>query len=78
MHEREKKTQQNEDKNSSKSYVNTDYVIYGDGQFSFTVLPPDKREEALKQMVKKQKELIAEMYREQQSSDLINEEESSD
>ena len=76
--EREKKTQQNEDKNSSKSYVNTDYVIYGDGQFSFTVLPPDKREEALKQMVKKQKELIAEMYREQQSSDLINEEESSD
>ena len=29
-------------------------------------------------MVKKQKELIAEMYREQQSSDLINEEESSD
>lgn len=78
LHEREKKTQQNEDKNSSKSYVNTDYVIYGDGQFSFTVLPPDKREEALKQMVKKQKELIAEMYREQQSSDLINEEESSD
>ncbi|CDF27813.1 spoIVB peptidase S55 family protein [Dialister sp. CAG:588] len=78
LHEREKKTQQNEDKNSSKSYVNTDYVIYGDGQFSFTVLPPDKREEALKQMVKKQKELIAEMYREQQSSDLINEEKSSD
>lgn len=48
-----------------------------DEQFSFTVLPPDKREEAWNKW-SKTKELIAEMYREQQSSDLINEEESSD
>lgn len=44
-----------------RSRADTDYVIYGDGQFTFTVLPEAKRDAALKKMINSRKKAVAEM-----------------
>ena len=36
-------------------------MIYGDGQFTFTVLPEAKRDAALKKMINSRKKAVAEM-----------------
>ena len=38
-----------------RTYVNTDYIIQGDGQFNIQVMTPDKRD---KMLAKKKKEAI--------------------
>lgn len=45
-----------------RSRADTDYVIYGDGQFTFTVLPEAKRDAALKKMINSRKKAVAEMH----------------
>ena len=42
------------EKETPKSAVDTDYVIYGDGQFTFKVLPEAERDKALKKLAKSQ------------------------
>ena len=37
-------------------------MIYGDGQFTFTVLPEAKRDAALKKMINSRKKAVAEMH----------------
>lgn len=49
------------DKETPKSAVDTDYVIYGDGQFTFKVLPPAERDKALKKLAKSKQQAVAEM-----------------
>lgn len=47
------------ERETPKSAVSTDYVILGDGQFNFKVMPPAERDAALKQLSdSKQKALI--------------------
>jgi len=41
------------DKKEVKSYIDTDYIIKGDGQFQITVVGADKKEKALKAYAKK-------------------------
>ncbi len=48
-------------KETAKSRVDTNYVVYGDGQFSFKVMAPAERDEALKKLAKTNKKLSAEM-----------------
>jgi len=49
------------EKESPKARVETDYVVYGDGQFNFKVMEPSDRDSALKELAKSNKELKAEM-----------------
>ena len=58
---KEGNTDKERDKESAKSRVDTDYVIYGDGQFNFKVMAPDDRDAALKKLAKTNKLLSAEM-----------------
>ena len=53
------------DKESPKSRVDTDYVIYGDGQFTFKVMNPSDRDTALKKLAKSNKKLSAKMTTEE-------------
>lgn len=46
---------------SPKSRVDTNYVIYGDGQFTFHVMTPDDRDRELKKLSHPNKKLSAEM-----------------
>ena len=50
-----------------RSRADTDYVIYGDGQFTFTVLPEAKRDAALKKMINSRKKAVAEMHADNES-----------
>lgn len=43
-------------KETAKSSVLTDYVIYGDGQFTFKVTTPEDRDRKLKVLIKNSKE----------------------
>lgn len=43
-------------KETAKSSVLTDYVIYGDGQFTFKVTTPEDRDRKLKILIKNSKE----------------------
>lgn len=45
----------------AKSTVDTEYVIYGDGQFSFKVMTPENRDEALKKLAKGREKLTVDM-----------------
>ncbi len=58
---KEKEASKGEEKESPKSSVDTDYVIYGDGQFTFKVMAPADRDKALKKMAKSKKPVMAEM-----------------
>ncbi len=58
---KEKEASKGEEKESPKSRVDTDYVIYGDGQFTFKVMAPADRDKALKKMAKSKKPVMAEM-----------------
>ncbi len=58
---KEKETPKGEEKESPKSSVDTDYVIYGDGQFTFKVMAPADRDKALKKMAKSNKQAQAAM-----------------
>ena len=49
------------EKESPKSRADTDYVIYGDGQFTFKVMPPQERDAALKKLAKINKMLSVDM-----------------
>lgn len=50
-----------------RSRADTDYVIYGDGQFTFTVLPEAKRDAALKKMINSRKKAVGEMHADNES-----------
>lgn len=58
---KEKETPKEEEKESPKSSVDTDYVIFGDGQFTFKVMAPADRDKALKKMAKSKKQAMAAM-----------------
>lgn len=45
-------------KETAKSSVLTDYVIYGDGQFTFKVTTPEDRDRKLKILIKNSKEKV--------------------
>lgn len=62
----EKAGDQEED--TPKSSVDTDYVVYGDGQFTFKVMAPADRDRALKKLAKTNKQLMAEMKNEGKDS----------
>ena len=49
------------EKETPKSAVDTDYVIYGDGQFTFKVLPQVERDKALKKLAKSKQQATIEM-----------------
>ena len=49
------------EKETPKSAVDTDYVIYGDGQFTFKVLPQAERDKALKKLAKSKQQATIEM-----------------
>ena len=49
------------EKETPKSAVDTDYVIYGDGQFTFKVLPQAERDKALKKLAKNKQQATIEM-----------------
>ena len=49
------------EKEAPKSRVDTDYVIYGDGQFTFKVMAPVDRDKALKKLAKSKQQAVAEM-----------------
>ncbi len=57
----EKEAPKGEEKETPKSSVDTDYVIYGDGQFTFKVMAPADRDKALKKMAKSNKQAQAAM-----------------
>lgn len=58
---KENKAKGDTEQEAPKSRVDTDYVIYGDGQFTFKVLPPAERDKALKKLAKSKKQAVAEM-----------------
>lgn len=45
------------DEEEAKTAVDTEYVIYGDGQFTFKVMTPENRDEALKKLLKSREKL---------------------
>lgn len=49
------------DEEKAKSAVDTEYVIYGDGQFTFKVMTPEKRDEALKKLLKGREKMTVNM-----------------
>lgn len=49
------------EKDEGVARADTDYVIYGDGQFTFRVLPKDERDKALAKLAKGQEKLMLEM-----------------
>lgn len=53
------------DKDAPKSRTDTEYVVYGDGQFTFKVMAPSDRDAALKKLAKSNKKLSAEMTTEE-------------
>ena len=63
LHKEDNKSNKDSDNaERPRSRADTDYVIYGDGQFTFTVLPEDKRDAALKKMINSRKKAVAEMH----------------
>ena len=56
------------EEDTPKSSVDTDYVVYGDGQFTFKVMAPADRDRALKKLAKTNKQLMAEMKNEGKES----------
>lgn len=46
---------------SPKSRVDTDYVIYGDGQFTFRVMAPEDRDRELRKLSRSNRKVAAEM-----------------
>lgn len=62
LHKEDNKSNKDSDNaERPRSRADTDYVIYGDGQFTFTVLPEAKRDAALKKMINSRKKAVAEM-----------------
>lgn len=59
---------QDQEEDTPKSSVDTDYVVYGDGQFTFKVMAPADRDRALKKLAKTNKQLMAEMKNEGKDS----------
>lgn len=49
------------EKEAPKSRVDTDYVIFGDGQFTFKVMAPADRDKALKKLAKSKQQAVVEM-----------------
>ena len=49
------------EKDTPKSRVDTDYVVYGDGQFTFHVMAPADRDKALKKLAKSKQKAVAAM-----------------
>lgn len=63
LHKKDNKSNKDSDNvEKPRSRADTDYVIYGDGQFTFTVLPEAKRDAALKKMINSRKKAVAEMH----------------
>ncbi len=55
------KKDQAKDLDEGVARVDTDYVIYGDGQFTFKVMPPADRDRALSKLAKSKEMLMLEM-----------------
>lgn len=49
------------DDDSPKSKIETNYIVLGDGQFSFQVMSPEKRDAALKKMAASKKQVKADL-----------------
>lgn len=49
------------DEEEGVARADTDYVIYGDGQFTFRVMPPAERDAALRKLAKSKEALMLEM-----------------
>ena len=58
---KEETGEKDKEKEAPKSKIDTDYVIYGDGQFTFKVMAPKDRDAALKKLAKIDKKLSVEM-----------------
>lgn len=56
------------EEDSPKSSVDTDYVVYGDGQFTFQVMSPEDRDRALRKLAKSNQKIIADMKNEGKDS----------
>ena len=56
------------EEDTPKSSVDTDFVVYGDGQFTFKVMAPADRDRALKKRAKTNKQLMAERKNEGKES----------
>lgn len=56
------------EEDSPKSSVDTDYVVYGDGQFTFQVMAPEDRDRALRKLAKSNQKMIADMKNEGKDS----------
>lgn len=56
------------EEDSPKSSVDTDYVVYGDGQFTFQVMSPEDRDRALRKLAKSNQKMIADMKNEGKDS----------
>lgn len=56
------------EEDSPKSSVDTDYVVYGDGQFTFQVMAPEDRDRALRKLAKTNQKMIADMKNEGKDS----------
>lgn len=61
-------------KNEYKSRVDTDYVVLGDGQFTFKVMKPADRDAALKKLAKEKQKTTAAMSDKEKNSILKKEE----
>lgn len=56
------------EEDTPKSSVDTDYVVYGDGQFTFQVMAPADRDKALRKLAKSNQKMIADMKNEGKES----------
>ena len=61
-------TEGEKEEDSPKSSVDTDYVVYGDGQFTFQVMAPEDRDRALRKLAKSNQKMIADMKNEGKDS----------
>ncbi len=61
-----------------KSSVDTNYVIYGDGQFNFKVMNPEERDKALRKQMTSRRKNMAEMKNESNEKDTDKDEKSKD
>lgn len=61
LKEKDSSNEKKKDEEQPKSKIDTDYIILGDGQFTFKVVSPEERDRELKKMADEHKKLSATM-----------------
>lgn len=71
--DKKENTLKNKDENEkenlkAKTRVNTDYIVYGDGQFTFQVMNPEDKDKELKKLAKEKRKVVLDFSKESEET----------